>query len=117
MGKILQIRVMAYTYNEAEVKRAWPKLCALAFPEHYPATTDNAGKGVFELIDSLVDQIRFDMVEKSVKKVLETGTEALHDLKKQMEQALADWDPRKANTLSDELEQALDELEKETPNP
>jgi hypothetical protein len=32
-----------------------------------------------------------------------------------MRKALADWDPRRANTLSDELEEALFELEKEAP--
>jgi len=32
-----------------------------------------------------------------------------------MRKALADWDPRKANTLSDALEEALFELEKAAP--
>lgn len=117
MGKILQIRVMAYTYDESEVAKAWPKLSALAFPEQYPASQLSTQKGVFELIDSLVDQIRFDMVEKSVKQALTAGTDALKDLKVHLEEALADWNPQKANKLSDDLEQMLDELEKETPTP
>lgn len=113
MGKILQIRVMAYTYDETEVVRAWPKLCALAFPDTYPAPAEHTRKGVGELVDSLTDQIRFDMVDESVKNLLKTGTQAVHALKQQMDQALADWNPREANRLSDDIEQALDELEKE----
>jgi len=32
-----------------------------------------------------------------------------------MRKALADWDPRRANELSDALEEALSELEKDAP--
>jgi len=117
MGKILQIRVMAYTYDEGDVLKAWPKLSAIAFPEHYPASPVSTRKGVFELIDSLVDQIRFDMVDTSAKQALSAGTDDLKELKTRIEQALADWNPQQANKLSDDLEQMLDELEKETPIP
>ena len=117
MGKILQIRVMAYTYDEGDVTKAWPKLSALAFPARYPAPQVSPQKGVLELIDSLVDQIRFDMVDKSVKQALGAGADAIKDLKAQLEEALANWNPQKANKLSDDLEQMLDELEKETPAP
>lgn len=117
MGKILQIRVLAYTYDENDVVKAWPKLSTLAFPERYPAPQLASSKGVFELVESLVDQIQFDMVDKSVKQALAAGTDAIKGLKSQLEQALADWNPQKANQLSDELEQALDELEKEAPTP
>lgn len=33
MGKILTIRLMAQTYDEDEVGKAWPGLCALLWPE------------------------------------------------------------------------------------
>jgi ABC-type transporter Mla subunit MlaD len=38
-------------------------------------------------------------------------------LKGSLEQALADWNPSRANSLSDELEEALDELERKAPKP
>ena len=34
MGRILQIRVSAWTYDEDEVLQAWPKLCALVWSRH-----------------------------------------------------------------------------------
>ncbi len=117
MGRFLQIRVMAYTYDENEVARTWPKLCSLAFPETSPSPVMSGKKGVLELVDSLVDQIRFDMVEPSVQKVLTQGVDRAKELKDQLEQALADWNPQKANTLSDGLEEILDELENDAPKP
>ena len=37
MGKLLQIRVSAWTYREEDVVRAWPALTALAWPRpQYP---------------------------------------------------------------------------------
>ena len=33
MGKILQIRVSAWTYNEDDVPRTWPRLCSAVWPE------------------------------------------------------------------------------------
>ena len=32
MGRILTVRVSAVTYDDGEVFRAWPDLCALAWP-------------------------------------------------------------------------------------
>jgi predicted nucleic acid-binding Zn-ribbon protein len=57
------------------------------------------------------------MLEASVQKVLGSRIQQAKRLKRQLEQALADWNPQKANTLSDKLEELLDELEKETPLP
>jgi hypothetical protein len=44
---------------------------------------------------------------------LQSGADQAKRLKKELEQALADWNPQKANTLSDQLEETLTELEKE----
>ncbi|GAU09129.1 hypothetical protein [Desulfoplanes formicivorans] len=118
MGRFLQIRVMAYTYDKEDMAKAWPKLHALAFPATpSPSLGMPRKKGVLELVDSLVDQVRFDMIDASVQNVLGPRMEQAKHLKQELEQALADWNPQKANTLSDKLEELLDELEKETPLP
>lgn len=36
MGKVLQIRVYAYTYDEKEVRKSWPRLWSLAFETFKP---------------------------------------------------------------------------------
>ncbi|MGX9367150.1 formin-like protein 18 [Desulfoplanes sp. PS50] len=113
MGRFLQIRVMAHTYDESDLAKAWPTLWALGFPETSPSPMMSRKKGVLELVDSLADQIRFDMIDPSVQKVLQSGADQAKRLKKELEQALADWNPQKANTLSDQLEETLTELEKE----
>lgn len=118
MGRFLQIRVMAYTYDEGDMAKAWPKLTALAFPATpSPSFVMPPKKGVLELVHSLADQVQFDMLDASVQKVLGSRIQQAKRLKRELEQALADWNPQKANTLSDKLEELLDELEKETPLP
>lgn len=50
MGKLLQIRVSAWTYREEDVVRAWPALTALAWPRpQYP----DEKRGVLELVTAL----------------------------------------------------------------
>lgn len=50
MGKLLQIRVSAWTYREEDVVRAWPALAALAWPRpQYPGEK----RGVLELVTAL----------------------------------------------------------------
>ncbi len=117
MGRVLQIRVMAYTYDDSEVARAWPGLHRLAFPEPSPPSDLTHKKGVLELVESLADQLRFDMLESSLQKVLKQRIEQAKTLKTQLEKALADWNPPKANTLSNELEDLLDALEQDAPVP
>ena len=43
------------------------------------------------------------------------GAKKVEEKLNAMRAALADWEPRRANTLSNELEEALSELEKEAP--
>lgn len=112
MGRFLQIRVMAHTYDESALAKAWPTLWRLAFPEISPAPMSSRTKGVLELVDSLADQIRFDMFDASVQQALRSGVDQAKQQKEELERALADWNPQKANTLSDSLEELLAELEK-----
>jgi hypothetical protein len=112
MGRLLQIRVSAYTYDPDQALRAWPRLYAMAFP-----TTESRGRGVLELVDALADQGRFGGWSEDLKQDLGEGLRKSERLKGSLEQALADWNPSRANSLSDELEEALDELERKAPKP
>jgi hypothetical protein len=107
MGKILQIQVRAWTYDEAEVEQAWPRLAELAFSVPLKHHT----RGVLEMVTALDDGLRFMDWPTSLKDSIAPGLKRVVAVKEQLEGALADWDPRKANNLSDELEDALDAVE------
>ena len=115
MGRILQIRVSAWTYDEDEVVQAWPKLCALVWSQLDKWGPANMKRGVTELTGYLPDALRFSDVPDTQKKALRPGVEKVASTLGAMRSALADWDPRRANQLSDALEEALFELEKEAP--
>ena len=115
MGRILQIRVSAWTYDEDEVVQAWPRLCALVWPQLDKWGPANMKRGVTELAGYLPDALRFSDVPEAQKKALRPGAEKAAAILEEMRAALADWDPRRANKLSDALEEALFELEKEAP--
>ena len=115
MGRILQIRVSAWTYDEDEVVQAWPKLCALVWSQLDKWGPANMKRGVTELAGYLADALRFSDVPDTQKKALRPGVEKVASTLEAMRAALADWDPRRANQLSDALEEALFELEKEAP--
>ena len=109
MGRVLQIRVSASTYRPEDVKKNWPRLFNLAWPEadvHEPV-----GVGVLELIDRLSNESRLGDWPKERKQRLEPGVSRLVYLKQQLEAALGDWKPQQANSLSNDLEGLLDELE------
>lgn len=110
MGTFLQIRVSAETYDPADVEKAWPKLCTLAWP---PSGTPESGEiGVLRLVDALHDQARFGDLPEDAKETLKPGAEKTASLKERLEQALGDRDPKTADALSYEIEDALSELEK-----
>ena len=108
MGKILQIRVSAWTYDEGELERAWPRLADLAFS--VPLKRNR--QGVLEMIEALDDGLRFMDWPEACKASLKPHLEHISSLKARLEGALADWDPRRANSLSDEIEDALDLAER-----
>ncbi|WP_458399526.1 hypothetical protein [Mailhella sp.] len=115
MGRILQIRVSAWTYDEDEVLQAWPRLCALVWSQLDQWGPAGMKRGVTELAGYLPDALRFSDLPDDVKKLLFPGVKKVAGILDDMRKALADWDPRKANALSDALEEALSELEKEAP--
>ncbi|MFV0421772.1 hypothetical protein [Oleidesulfovibrio sp.] len=111
MGKVLQIRVMAYTFDHEDVKRTWPLLYAQVWGDSEPRPEE--ARGVLDLVRELDDGCRFAPWDKQIKLLLEPGVQKLAGLMQQLEDALGDWDPKLANSLSDRLEEALTELEKE----
>ena len=115
MGKILQIRVGAWTYDEDEVTAAWPKLTALVWSELVRRGHSGMKRGVTELAEYLPDALRFADIDDETRKLLAPGAKKVEEKLDAMRSALADWEPRRANTLSNELEDALTALEKEAP--
>ena len=121
MGRILFIRVSADSYDEEAVPRAWPRLCALAWPNEGDrfapqARQEEAGKsprrerGVLALVDTLVEQARFaDAGEPALP---EKMAQRLEHLRERLDAALGDRDVPTAHGLTNELEDALDDAEK-----
>ncbi len=119
MGKYLQIRVSAFTYRPEDVERAYPRLLALAWPEYAAGKPGVATPkvGVLELTEALADQSIYGDWSKELTADLERQLATAKTLKSKLESALADWKPDVANRLSDELEDALAELETLAPKP
>lgn len=108
MGKVLQIRVTAVTWDYDLVEEYWPKLYGLAFG--LPITFNN--RGLLEMVRGLSEGLRFMNWPEKVKNSLESGIREAADLKTELEKALANWEPAKANSISDKLEDCLDRLER-----
>ena len=115
MGRVLQVRVSAQTVSASEVGWAWRRLCLLAFGKQ--PSNDDKYMGVFELVDALVDRFQFGELDRTLKAKLLPGLEKVLAIRREMEEALADWNPSRANMLSNELEDALDALEDLAPEP
>ena len=107
MGKILQIRVSAVTWDDALVEEYWPRVSQLAFS--VPVKLEN--RGVLEMVRALSEGLQFMSWSEKRKEVMGPLIRECARLRNDIEKALADWDPRKANDLSNELEDRLDKLE------
>lgn len=107
MGKVLQIRVVAVTWDDDLVEEYWPKLSKLAFG--LPIKLNN--KGVLEMVRALAEGLKFMNWPDELKKKLDSGIREAAEIRTDLEKALADWEPAKANILSDKLEDCLDRLE------
>lgn len=114
MGKLLQIRVSAWTYREEDVVRAWPALTALAWPRpQYP----DEKRGVLELVTALENGLSFEDWPKPSPRAFGKASGAPAAVKKDLEEALFQWEPRKANELSETLEEELATLNERAPKP
>lgn len=110
MGDLLQVRVMAYTPDVAEVERTWPELARLAWPPGFDYAPSR--RGVLELADALAERLRYgEDVDRDLARELTPDAQAIVSLKESLETALGDWNPSEANRLSVRLENALSDLE------
>lgn len=128
MGRVLSVRLSASTYNEEDVFRSWPGLCALAWPgkgvvdggvwkpnpEVFAPPVDAVPQrhGVNELVHALSDEFLFADWRDDIREKMREGMENLRRAAENLESALADWKPREANAATDAIEDALDNLEK-----
>jgi hypothetical protein len=110
MGRVLQIRVAAQTFRPEDVEETWPTLTNLAWPEPRPA--DNANRGVLDLADDLLEQLTHGDWPDERKESLRAGIAKAMDIRRRLETALSDWDPKAADRMSYDLEDVLDSLEK-----
>ena len=108
MDEALQIRVTAVTWNEDLLEKLWPKLTELAFS----VPIKHEKHGVLEMVRALHEGLQFLPWSEARRKAMGPGIEEAARLKQALENALADWQPREANILSDKLEDVLDTLEK-----
>lgn len=107
MGKALQIRVIATTWNTDLLEELWPRLTELA--QTIPVKHECSG--VLEMVRSLSDGLQFLPWSEARRSALGPGIREAMRLKAALEAALADWKPGEANRYSDALEATLDALE------
>ncbi|CAK7037009.1 MAG: hypothetical protein DELT_00609 [Desulfovibrio sp.] len=128
MGRVLSIRLSAVTYNEEDVFRAWPGLCALAWPGAgevangvwkpqakafaAPVPAAPVRRGVVELAHALVEEFTLGDMAAAVKEKLRDKMAELQNAAAKLETALGDWKPQDANTATNAIEDALDKLER-----
>lgn len=108
MGKVLQIRVMAVTWDDELLEDYWPRLAKLAFS--VPIKLEN--KGLLEMVRALGEGLKFMKWSDARKAAMGPGIREAERLREELERALSDWEPRKANDLGNRLEDTLDELER-----
>lgn len=108
MGKVLQIRVIAVTWNDDLLEENWPRLSRMAFA--VPVKLEN--HGLLEMVRALSEGLQFMKWSQARKDAMGPGIRKAAQIRSDLEKALADWEPRKANELSDQLEDSLDALER-----
>ncbi|XPV74990.1 MAG: hypothetical protein ACNI27_10140 [Desulfovibrio sp.] len=112
MGKILQVRVTASTFDDRDVERAWPKLHELGFGYESAGTPlDSRSKGVLQLVEALEDRLSISMLPENIIEIASDSILKADELRKGIQDALAEWDARTADKLTYELEDLMDDLE------
>ncbi|SHN63810.1 type II toxin-antitoxin system RelE/ParE family toxin [Desulfovibrio litoralis] len=119
MGKILQIRLSASTYNLDDVLKAWPALYnsvwgdekAFTFQAMSAFANSDQNRGVLNLVKDLKTALVHNEWVSAKKQALEPGIKEAEKKAKELDEYLANWDAKAANRASDELESILDQLE------
>lgn len=109
MGKLLQVRVMAYTVDPGKVEDTWPILSHLAYPPGHDYAP--AKRGVLELVATLGARISAGEVPAEVAARLKPGLGKAEQAVSSLEGALASWKAEDAQMQSEKIEDALDGLE------
>ncbi|AMK12093.1 hypothetical protein [Pseudodesulfovibrio indicus] len=107
MGRLLQVRVSAWTYSEDEVRKTWPSLWKLAWQD----SSAIPKKGVLELADAVFDAVRAGLIPDAQAKALKEEAEKADQLRIAIEKALGEWKPGEADKLIYQLEDTMDSLE------
>lgn len=110
MGRTLQIRVSAWTFDSSEVEKRWPRLVALGFS---PPVLLKQERGVLELVDNLADRLDMGVLPEPAQSALGDPLRRAAAARERLTAALAEWNARAANTATDEIEEALDEAEQD----
>lgn len=110
MGRVLQIRVSAWTFDPAEVGKRWARLTALGFS---PPVLLKQERGVLELVDNLADRLGMGVLPEPAQKELAVPITRAAEARERLTAALAEWNARAANAATDEIEEALDEAEQQ----
>lgn len=116
MGRILQVRLSASTYDIEDVPKAWPSLCQTVWPDDKAIKALQisgvaGGRGVLDLVKALDVALEYEPWPEAKKQVLSPMLKAAKTAADKLSDALADWDPKAANKATDNLEATLDELE------
>jgi hypothetical protein len=113
VGRTLQIRVSATTFDVAEVEKRWPRLCGLAFSPvavKIPIIPEER-RGVVELVEHLCDRLELGMLPDDATRELADAARKARAAREALAAHLSDWNAREANQDTDRMEEALDELE------
>lgn len=108
MGKLLQIRVSAWTFSEGEVEKTWPSLWKLIWGDGGDAVPK---KGVMELAHAVFNAVQAGLVTDDQRDALRDGAEKVEKLHRQIEDELGSWQAKDADKLTYQLEDELDALE------
>lgn len=112
MGRFVQIRVLATTYDPAAAAAAFPRLYALAWPSDEDGPAEP--RGLLALVPALVDRVRLGAPFPE-REAMQAGMGPVVAARDGLETALANRDPRTADRFSYDLEDALAALEKHAP--
>jgi hypothetical protein len=107
LGRVLQIRVSAYTFDPSEVEKNWPHLFEVVFAQDQKVSNP----GVRELLKRLKEKVLFEDLDPRIAAFLEPQVKELESWQKKLDTALANWEPQKANEISYLLEEKLDQIE------
>ncbi|NDV18736.1 hypothetical protein GO013_04790 [Pseudodesulfovibrio sp. JC047] len=107
MGKLLQVRVIAWTVSESDVEKAFPSLWKLVWQD--PQVIQK--KGVLELTGAVFDAVRVGLIDADKAAALKDGAEKAEGIRLDIEKRLGEWKPGEADKLIYQLEDLLESLE------